>query len=144
MALNGWLIDKSAYVRLAADRAHSGELWARRIERGLVRISTVTLLEIGFSARSGSDHREDLSLPPWSYMPVEYMTPAAEQRAMEVQLLLADRGHHRAPSVPDLMVAAIAETAGLSVLAMDKDFDLIADITGQPVLQLDLSRPDPS
>lgn len=142
MALNGWLIDKSAYVRFSADRLQHGELWARRIERGLVRISTVTLLEIGFSARSGAEHREDLTLPPLSYMPLEYVTPAAEQRAMEVQLMLADRGQHRAPSIPDLLIAAVAETAGLTILAVDKDFDLIAEITGQPVHQLELDTPD--
>lgn len=52
------------------------------------------------------------------------------------QLLLADRGQHRAPAIPDLLVAAAAEIAGLTVLAVDKDFDLIAQITGQPVEQL--------
>ena len=34
-------------------------------------------------------------------MPVEYLTPAIEGRAVEVQQLLADRGHHRAPALPD-------------------------------------------
>jgi len=65
--------------------------------------------------------------------PVEYLTPAIENRAVEVQLLLADTGHHRGPSIPDLLIAATAEKAGLTVLAVDKDFDLIASITGQPV-----------
>jgi hypothetical protein len=55
---------------------------------------------------------------------------------VQVQMLLADRGLHRAPSVPDLMIAATAELAGLTVLHMDKDFDLIAAITGQPVQRL--------
>ena len=66
-------------------------------------------------------------------MPVEYVTPAIEDRAVEVQMLLADRGQHRAPAIPDLLVAATAEIAGLTVLALDKDFDLISKITGQPV-----------
>lgn len=57
---------------------------------------------------------------------------------MEVQLLLADQGQHRAASVPDLIIAASAELAGLTVLHMDKDFDLIANITGQPVERLQL------
>jgi predicted nucleic acid-binding protein len=69
-------------------------------------------------------------------MPVEYLTPAAEDRAVAVQMLLADRGQHRAPAIPDLLVAATAELAGLTVLALDKDFDLIAQITGQPVESL--------
>ena len=42
-------------------------------------------------------------------MPVEYQTPAIEDRAVAVQTLLADQGRHRAPSVPDLIVAATAE-----------------------------------
>lgn len=48
-------------------------------------------------------------------------------------MLLADRGQHRAPAIPDLLVAAAAELAGLTVLALDKDFHLIAQITGQPI-----------
>jgi predicted nucleic acid-binding protein len=55
---------------------------------------------------------------------------------VEVLTLLADRGHHRAPSIPDLLVAAIAEAAGLVVLHDDKDFELIAELTGQGVERL--------
>ena len=69
---------------------------------------------------------------PLSSMPVEYLTPPIEDRAVKVLTLLADRGQHRALSIPDLMVAATAELAGLTVLHLDKDFDLIAEITGQP------------
>ena len=63
-------------------------------------------------------------------------TPVIEDRAVEVQLLLADQGQHRAPSIPDLIIAATAELAGLTVLHLDKGFDLIADLTGQPVERL--------
>jgi predicted nucleic acid-binding protein len=69
-------------------------------------------------------------------MPVEYLTPAIEARAVEILALLADRGRHRAPSVPDLIIAATAELAGLTVLHVDKDFEVIAEITGQPVDRL--------
>ena len=69
-------------------------------------------------------------------MPVEYLTPAIEDRAVDVLTLLADRGQHRAPSIPDLIVAATAELAGLTVLHLDKDFEVIAQITGQPVERL--------
>ena len=132
-----WLIDKSALVRLAAS-PDAGE-WASRIERGLVRITTVTRLEVGCSARSVHDLRAGLREPPVSAMPVEYLTPAIEDRAVEVLTLLADRGQHRAPSVPDLIIAATAELAGLTVLHFDKDFDLIAGITGQPAEWLNAS-----
>jgi len=131
MASPGWLIDKSAYARLAS--SPDAERWLVRIQRGVVRISTVTRLEIGYSFRSGSQARQEVAAPPLSLLPVEYLTPAIEDRAVDVQLLLADRGYHRAPSIPDLLVAATAEKAGLTVLAVDKDFDLIAGVTGQPV-----------
>jgi predicted nucleic acid-binding protein len=74
-------------------------------------------------------------------MPVEYLTPAIEDRAAEILTLLADRGQHRAPSIPDLIIAATAELAGLTVLHLDKDFDLIAEITGQPMERLDVPPP---
>ncbi len=135
--MTDWLIDKSALVRLGA--APDAEEWANRIERGLVRITTVTRLEVGYSARSGADLRAGLRQPPLSAMPVEYLTPAIEDRAVEVLAVLADRGQHRAPSVPDLMIAATAELAGLTVLHCDKDFDLIASVTGQPVEWLSVS-----
>lgn len=134
--MTGWLIDKSALVRLAVST--DAAEWASRVERGLVRITTVTRLEVGFSARSGLDLREAVRRPPMSSMPVEYLTPAMEERAVEVQALLADQGKHCAPTIPDLLVAAAAERAGLSVLHVDNDFDLIAEVTGQPVERLRL------
>ena len=135
--MTSWLIDKSALVRLAVSR--DAAEWAARIERGLVRITTVTRLEVGYSARSGPDLRAGLAQPPLSAMPVEYLTPAIEDRSVEVLTLLADRGLHRAPSVPDLIIAATAELAGLTVLHLDKDFDVIAEVTGQPVQRLDVA-----
>jgi predicted nucleic acid-binding protein len=137
VAVTDWLIDKSALVRLAASPA-AGE-WAVRIERGLVRIATVTRLEVGYSARSGPDLRTGLQVPPLSAMPVEYQTRATEDRAVEVLALLADRGLHRAPSIPDLIIAATAELSGLTVLHLDKDFEIIASVTGQPLERLIVS-----
>ena len=130
-----WLIDKSALVRLG--RSAEVDLWASRIERGLVRITTVTLLEVGYSARDAHDLRAGLKEPPVGSMPVEYATPAAEDRAVEVLTVLRDSGQHRAPSIPDLLIAATAESAGLVVLHDDKDFDLIAEVTGQSVQRLE-------
>jgi|SRR5690625_1905994 len=138
MAVTGWLIDKSAYARMQMGQVVDSDDWNPRIERGLVRLSTITRLEIGFSARTGEGGRMVFEVPPLSLMPIERLTPSMEDRAWEVQMLLADRGQHRAPSIPDLLVAATAEKAGLTVLAVDKDFDLIAEVTGQPVETLAL------
>jgi hypothetical protein len=110
--------------------------WAGRIEHGLVRVTTVTRLEAGYSARSGPGLRAGLRQPPLSSTPVEYLTPAIEDRAVDVLSLLADRGQHRAPPIPDLIIAATAELAGLTVLHLDKDFEVIAQVTGQAVERL--------
>lgn len=134
MDVSAWLIDKSAITRLHA--ASDSDEWAARIDRGLVRVASVTLLEIGYSARSAADHTEVLDEPPIASMPIEYQTPKIEGRAIEVQRLLAERGQHRAPSVPDLIIAATAELVELTVLHVDKDFELIAEQTGQPVERL--------
>jgi predicted nucleic acid-binding protein len=96
----------------------------------------VTRLEVGYSARTGTELRTGLRQPPLASMPVEYLPPPIEDRALEVLSLLADRGEHRAPPIPDLIIAATAELAGLTVLHRDKDFDIIADATGQPMERL--------
>ncbi|HEY3716590.1 MAG TPA: hypothetical protein VGL39_18850 [Jatrophihabitantaceae bacterium] len=132
-----WLIDKSAYARLSM--AMDAEEWARRIERGLVRIAFATVLEIGYSARSGGDWTASVTRAPLSLMPREHASPQAEDRALDVQGILARRGHHRAPSVPDLLVAAVAEAADLTVLHVDKYFELITEVTGQPLERLDVT-----
>jgi predicted nucleic acid-binding protein len=130
-----WLIDKSAVARLHL--SPDPVVWSERIERALVRISTVTRLEVGFSARSADDHRTLFDEPPIASMPVEYLTPTIEDRAVQIQAALAEHGQHRAPSIPDLLIAATAELAGLTVLHLDKDFELIAQVTGQPTERLD-------
>ena len=56
--MSPWLIDKSALVRLTA--SPDAAEWAGRVELGLVRIATLTLLEVGYSARSGPELRAGL------------------------------------------------------------------------------------
>jgi predicted nucleic acid-binding protein len=132
--VSDWLIDKSALVRLAD--SPDAVAWAERIARGLVRLTTVTRLEVGYSARTAMQARAAWRTAPLAAMPVEYLTPMIEDRAVEVQLLLAAKGKRRAPSIPDLIIAATAELAGLTVLHVDKDFDLIAKVTGQSTERL--------
>lgn len=76
-----WLIDTSAFVRLQLGQASDSGIWNARIERGLVRISTITRLEVGFSVRAGEAGRMIFAEPPLSLMPIEYLTPAMEDRA---------------------------------------------------------------
>jgi predicted nucleic acid-binding protein len=61
------------------------------------------------------------------------VTTASMDRALEVHRELAKRSQHRGFRLPDLIIAATAELAGLTVLHYDEDYDRIAKITGQPV-----------
>jgi predicted nucleic acid-binding protein len=53
-------------------------------------------------------------------------------RALNVQAMLAEDSQHRGVTLPDLLVAACAERAELTVLHYDADFELIASVTDQP------------
>jgi len=55
-------------------------------------------------------------------------------RALWVYEQLSRRGggHQRSVKHPDLLIAAAAESAGITVLHYDEDYERIAEITGQP------------
>lgn len=67
-----------------------------------------------------------------SAWPFVEMDQPVLDRAVAVQDALAERSQQRGAKIADLLIAAAAESAGLVVLHYDHDFDLIAEITGQP------------
>jgi predicted nucleic acid-binding protein len=123
------LVDNSIIAR--AHKPPVAAAFEPKVLGGLVASCSITDLEQLFSARSGREHRArraDLAL---RFVHVSIGQQAFD-RAIEVQGLLADKGQHRGASIPGLIVAAVAERAGLTVLHYDADFDLIATVTGQP------------
>jgi predicted nucleic acid-binding protein len=124
------LVDKSVlgHLRVAPVAAR----FRTHLDAGELAISTVTLLEQRVSDRSPEDSRrfDRLVLSKATLLP----TDAADvERAREVQALLLAAGEHRGPSIADLLVAAVAERHGLTVLHLDRDFEIVARHTGQPV-----------
>jgi predicted nucleic acid-binding protein len=61
------------------------------------------------------------------------MNDQSYDRAEEVQQLMTEGGTHRSAGPVDLLIAATAERAGLTVLCDDRDFMAVAQVTGQPV-----------
>lgn len=59
-------------------------------------------------------------------------------RAADVMHALLGRGplHHRSVKLPDLLIAAAAESAEVPVLHYDRHFERIAEVTGQPMRAL--------
>ena len=92
----------------------------------------IVALEMGYTARSGRDYDRLLGNLRAAY-PWVAVTEGAFERALDVQRALAQRGKHRAAKLPDLLIAAAAERAGLTVLHYDRDYEVIAGVTGQPV-----------
>lgn len=96
-----------------------------------VAITEPIRLEVLFSARSAQDYdaisRELDGLEPAPCGNSEL------RRALEVQRLLAHRAglHHRSVKIPDLLVAATAELANLTVLHYDEDYERVNAVTGQ-------------
>jgi predicted nucleic acid-binding protein len=122
------LVDNSVLTRTA--KAPVAARIEPMIVAGTLATCSMTDLELLFSARNGEEHRarrDDLAL--------RFIRVALDQRtfdrAVEVQGLLAEKAQHRAASIPDLIVAAAAERAGLTLLHYDADFELIATVTGQ-------------
>ena len=98
---------------------------------GAIACCEITRLEMGLTARNVSEHAELGEL--LDALPRVTITSADYARAWEVQGLLTGHGVHRGVGVPDLLVAACAERLGLTVVHCDSDFDLISEVTGQPV-----------
>lgn len=99
------------------------------LEAGLVARCTPTDLEAGFSSPDPTSHRRMREArASWPFVA---MDQRVLDRAVGVQDALAERSQQRGAKIADLLIAAAAEAAGLVVLHYDRDFDLIAEITGQ-------------
>jgi predicted nucleic acid-binding protein len=129
MAVARFLADKSALARL--DREPVARRLGPLIEAGLVATCGIVEVEVLFSARNFEEYEAVHSDRRAGYERLP-MPDEVWDRVLEVQRELARRSALRAVKIPDLLVAATAERHGVTVVHYDQDFDLIAEITGQP------------
>lgn len=123
-----FLADKSALTRRET-RPEVRDVLEPLLVAGEIATCGVVDLELLYSARDRGTYRALVeALRGMPRAPVDGDTLS---RALEVQAMLAERSQHRAVSLPDLLVAACAERAGLAVLHYDADFERIAELTGQ-------------
>lgn len=122
------LVDKSAWEQ----RRHS-ELARNRIDQLAAAGRAATCLPVAleqlYSARNAEDfasRRAALELLHW--LPV---TPAVEDEAILLMARMVRKGQHRMP-LPDVMIAATAAVHHAVILHYDRDFERIAELTGQP------------
>lgn len=126
-----FLIDTSALTRLMRQGAGSFG-WDQAAAAGLIALCPITELEFFYAARSAADRERGISdtRSLFGWVPVH---DGAFARAWEVQGELTGRGQRPCAGPVDLVVAATAELHGLTLLHHDRDFDVIARVTGQPV-----------
>lgn len=128
MALTArYLAHTSALARIGHSQVQA--ILAPLLAENLVATCAIVDLEILYSARNLADY-EALLAERRAFEDVP-ITPEVMARAIDVQGTLAQDGWHRVP-IPDLMIAAAAESADLSILHYDRDFEGIASLTGQP------------
>jgi predicted nucleic acid-binding protein len=121
------LLDSSVLTRLR--HAAVREAIEPAVARGELARAAISDLEIGYSARSAAEW-DGLAEALGAFELVETSADHL-RRARQVQRLLAAK-HQRGRKVPDLLIAAAAESRGLTVLHYDADFDRIVAVTGQP------------
>jgi predicted nucleic acid-binding protein len=120
------LLDTSVLTRLRQPAIRTA--LETKVKRGELGRAGISDLEIGYSARNASE---------WDQLAealevFELVETSSEhlRRARQVQRLLATK-HQRGRKVPDLLIAAAAESRGLTVVHYDNDFEQIAAVTGQ-------------
>lgn len=124
-----FLADKSALARRET-RPEVREILEPLLVSGEIATCGIVDLELLYSARDRATYRA--LTEALRGMPRVSVTDDAVNRAIAVQAMLAERSQHRAVPLPDLLVAACAERAELTVLHYDADFDRVAELTGQP------------
>lgn len=124
-----YLADTSAWHR--ATHTEVAVAWEQRLATNSLATCAQVRLAILYSARSARDYEQLASeLLALHQLPCG---TAEFERALSVQHQLARRGglHHRSVKIPDLVIAATAETCGAILWHYDEDFDRVAEITGQ-------------
>lgn len=129
-AVASYLADTSALARLR--HRPVAAVLGPMIEAGLVGTCGVIECELGWATRSGKeldDLRADRDAG-YEWLPTH---DEDWRRALGVQAALWRSGQVRAVGFPDLLIAAVAERERVTVLHYDSDYELIAQVTSQPV-----------
>lgn len=126
------LADTSAWTNREKDPAVR-DWFDRLVREGQIATCPMVELELLWTAIDPPDFaemRHDLS-----DLPQVSIDDRVWRRAVDVFQALGRQGplHHRQVKIPDLLIAAAAERAGVAVLHYDRDFDRIAGVTGQSV-----------
>lgn len=126
------LFDTSALI-LAARHDGAAEALREAIGGSGLAVTDVVVVEYLNGARNLAEYDRFA----WGLGAAERLRaePGDWDRVLQVHRLLAASGpgHQRSVSVPDLIVAAVAERHGATLVHYDEDYDRIRALTGQPM-----------
>lgn len=128
MVLIVYLGDKSALARMHLEPVRTR--LEPLIQRGLVCICPATEYELLYSARNLDDY-DRVKFTVGNSFPWVPMGDNPWVRALEIQRNLAAQGQHRSASMVDLLLSVVAAAENLTILHYDRDFETIAEVTGQ-------------
>jgi predicted nucleic acid-binding protein len=128
--MSGVLVDTSAVVR-ANTSAKVGAALEYWLTAGVARSCPILDFEVLYSARGPGEYEKWRTSRATDYADIP-LSPSIGARVLEVQRQLARTGRHRAVGVADLLIAACAEAVGAVVVHYDADYDVVAEVTGQP------------
>jgi predicted nucleic acid-binding protein len=127
------LADTSAWiVSRRSDQADVRADFDERVRSGRIATCDMVRLELLYSARTPREYAQLAdsldALPDCPIGKPEW------RRALHVYGELAARGgtHQRQVKHADLLIAAAAESAGVDLLHYDRDYEVVAGVTGQP------------
>lgn len=129
--MSEYLVDTSAWTLMPRDpavRRRLGELSTRYLAATTEPVVFELLTTVRDIDEMRARRRQLRALPALDARPEDWV------QAFETYELLAARGplHHRQVARMDLLIAAVAQRHRVPVLHYDTDFDLIAEVTGQP------------
>lgn len=122
-----YLVDTSVLAR--APQTVVGERLVELVEAGRLFTCALVDLEVIYGSRT-----RDVAevIVERQALPEAAITPEVMSRAVQVAGLMAEAGFHRGAKPVDLVIAAAAESARLTVLHYDNDYDRISTVTSQP------------
>ena len=129
-AVASYLADTSALAWL--HRPTVAAVLGPLIEAGLVATCGVVEFELAWATRASPEldrvraDRDD----GYEWLPTH---DEDWRRALAIQAALWRSGRVRAVGFPDLLIAAVAEREQVTLVHYDSDYDLIGEITGQPM-----------
>lgn len=122
------LVDTSAFAQTRVNESALA-IFEQIAESHPIATCVPVMLEVLYSTRNKNEFERERG----RFASLEWLdiTREVSEFAVELQWGLTKRGQHRMPT-PDVMIAAAAAVHEVPLLHYDHDFDVIAEVTGQP------------